>query len=127
MRHAVAKTVHAVDFGAKPAPRRDSAPTGRVPRVARMLALAHKIDAQIRAGELRDLADAARELGLTRARVTQITNLLLLAPHIQAAIFNLPLVEQGRDPVSERQLRPIVAEPDWKAQWALWLEIGVGP
>ncbi len=123
MRPAVARTVHRVDFGNKPAPRRDSAPTGRVTRVARMLAMAHKVDAKIRAGELRDLADAARAMELTRARVTQITNLLLLAPEIQMEILELPLVEQGRDPISERQLRPIVAEPDWQRQMELWNEV----
>jgi hypothetical protein len=42
--------------------------------------LAHRIDAMVRTGEFRDYADAARALGLTRARITQITNLLLLAP-----------------------------------------------
>ncbi|MCP4006750.1 MAG: hypothetical protein GY725_21430 [bacterium] len=123
MTPAVARTVHRVDFGNKPAPRRDSAPAGRIPRVARMLALAHKIDEKIRAGEFRDLAEAARELGLTRARVTQIANLLLLAPEIQAAILELPLVTTGRDPISERQLRPIVAEPDWQRQMELWNEV----
>ncbi len=74
----------------------------------------------IRAGELRDLADAARALGLSRARVTQLSALLLLAPEIQEAIFDLPLVTNGRDPVSERSLREIVAEPDWTKQRALW-------
>ncbi|MCP3994761.1 MAG: hypothetical protein GY722_06825 [bacterium] len=123
MRPAVARTVHRVDFGNKPAPRRDSGPSGRVPRVARGLAMAHKIDSQIRAGEFSDLADAARELSLTRARVTQIANLLLLSPQIQAAILELPLVTTGRDPISERQLRPIVAEPDWQRQIELWNEV----
>ncbi len=120
MKAAVARTVHRVDFGARSAPE---APSGRVPRVSRMLALAHKIDAKIRAGELRDLADAASSMELTRARVTQITNLLLLAPEIQTAILELPLVTSGRDPISERQLRPIVAEADWQRQMELWNEV----
>ncbi|MCP4003159.1 MAG: hypothetical protein GY725_03080 [bacterium] len=123
MKAAVAKTVHRVDFGNKPAPRRDSAPAGRIPRVARMLALAHKIDEKIRAGEFRDLAEAARSIGVTRARMTQITNLLLLAPEIQTAILGLPLVTTGRDSISERQLRPIVAEPEWQRQIELWNEV----
>jgi hypothetical protein len=88
-----------------------------------MLALAHKIDGMIHAGELRDLADAARAIGVTRARVTQITNLLLLAPEIQEAILDLPPVTNGRDPVSERQLRRIVAEADWWRQIELWDEV----
>jgi hypothetical protein len=88
-----------------------------------MLALAHKIDAMVRDGEFRDYAEAARRMGLTRARVTQITNLLLLAPQIQEAILNLPPVTNGRDPISERRLRPIVAEPEWQRQIVAWRRI----
>ena len=113
-------TTHTVAFKAVPV---ETEPAGRVPRVARVLALAHKIDGMIRAGELRDLADAARMLGLTRARVTQVASLLLLAPEIQEAILDLPPVTNGRDPVSERTLRPIVAEPDWQRQRELWSEV----
>jgi hypothetical protein len=91
--------------------------------VARTLALAHRIDTMIRAGELRDLADAARAIDVTRSRMTQITSLLLLAPAIQEAVVNLPPVTNGREPVSERQLRRIVAEPDWNEQRALWSEV----
>ena len=114
-------TTHAVDF--KAAVRAETEPTGRTPRVARVLALAHKIDGMIRVGELRDLADAARTLGLTRARVTQVVSLLLLAPEIQEAVLDLPLVTNGRDPISERQLRKIVAEPIWGQQVATWFRL----
>ena len=77
----------------------------------------------IRSGELRDLADAARVLGMSRARISQITNLLLLSPVIQEAILDLPLLITGRDTVTERQLRPIAAEPDWNKQLDLWAEV----
>ena len=66
------------------------------------------------------MADAARRLGLTRARMTQMMNLLLLAPAIQEAILALPPVVTGRDPITERQLRRIVAEPDWNKQIKMW-------
>ena len=118
-------TVVTVDFAPKTPQRRDVAPTCRVPRVARLLALAHRIDSMIRNGELNDLADAARRLNLTRARMTQITNLLLLAPEIQDAVLTLPPVTTGRDSITERQLRPIVAEPDWNKQMEMWREIDV--
>jgi len=36
--------------------REESAPAGSVPRVARLLALAHRIDGMIREGEIRDWA-----------------------------------------------------------------------
>ncbi len=103
--------------------KRSEPSKGRVPRVTRLLALAHRINRMIRAGELRDLAHAARRIGVTRARMTQIMNLLLLAPPIQEAILDLPLVTNGRDPVSERALRRIVAEADWERQRELWSEV----
>ena len=122
-RPAQARTTYTVSFG-QTAPRRAThRDTGRIPRVARTLVLAHRIDVMIRAGELRDLADAAQMLGLTRARVSQISNLLLLAPAIQEAILNLPSVTNERNSISERALRRIVAEPDWTRQRLLWDEV----
>ena len=58
---------------------------------------------------MRDLAEIARHGHVTRARVTQIMNLLHLAPGSQEAILFLPRVEYGRDPLSERDLRTIAA------------------
>ena len=122
-RPAQARSSYRVNFGEMPPRWATQAATGRIPRVARMLALAHNIDAKIRAGELRDLADAARAIGVTRARMTQIMNLLLLAPGIQEAILDLPPVTNERDSVSERALRGIVAETDWNQQIELWNEV----
>ena len=119
-RPAQAKSTYTVSFETTAPRRATRAARGRIPRVAQTLALAHRIDWMIQAGELRDLADAARAIGVTRARMTQIMNLLLLAPEIQEAILFLPPVKNGRDPVSERMLRRIVAEPDWDRQRALW-------
>ena len=61
------------------------------------------------------------EIGLSplhpRARVSQITGLTLLAPSIQEAILSL---STGRNMITERQLREIVAEPLWDKQMRLW-------
>lgn len=46
-------------------------------RIARQLALAYEIERMIEAGELRDYADTARRLEVSRARVTQIVDLML--------------------------------------------------
>ena len=97
--------------------------SNREPRVTRHLALAHEIERRIHAGELDDLAHAARAFGLTRARVTQIVSLTLLAPSIQAEILALPPVTVGRDPITERTLRPIVAEPVWEMQLEMWWQL----
>ena len=47
-------------------------------------------------------------------------NLLNLAPDIQDQILFLPRVECGRDPFSERDLRPIAAVADWAVQRGMW-------
>ena len=96
------------------------APRGRIPRVARLLALALRLEELSASGHVPDYAALARLVGVTRARVTQIANLTLLAPDIQEAILFLDPVVKGRDPLTERDLRPLVAEPDWGRQRALW-------
>ena len=100
----------------------DAAPAapGRVPRVSRLMALAIRFDQLIRAGVVADQAELARLGHVTRARLTQIMNLLCLAPDIQEAILFLPRAENGRDPISERELRPIVATPSWGKQRQMW-------
>ena len=88
-------------------------------RAARLLALAHSIDARVTSGEFDDLAAAARTLGLTRARVTQLVNLTLLSPAIQEEILEAGHTDE-RDPISEHALRQVVAETDWSEQQRLW-------
>lgn len=119
---AKATVSYTVQFKPTPAaPTPD--PVGRIPRVTRLLALAHKIDGMVRSGELKDLAHAAKVCGVTRARMTQIANLLVLAPEIQEEILRLPSVTKGRDAVTERSLRAIMAEPDWNLQCELWRKL----
>ena len=95
-------------------------PPGRIPRVTRLLALAHRFEKLIRAGEVRDYADLARLGHVTRARVSQIMDLLLLAPNIQEAILFLPATERGRESITERDVRPIAALADWRMQRKTW-------
>lgn len=90
----------------------------QVPRVTRMLVLAHRIDGMIRARDLRDWADAARLLGVTRARMTQISNLLLLAPLMQERVLTF----EEAQATSERRLRSVVARTEWSVQVRLWQE-----
>jgi hypothetical protein len=103
-----------------------AAPAGRVPRVARLLALAHRFEKLIRDGEVRDYGELARLGHVTRARVTQIMNLLNLAPDIQEEILGLPAVTTGDDPIRERQLRPIMATLDWNKQRRVWCLLKFG-
>jgi len=96
---------------------------GRVPRVARLMALAIRMRDLIDSGEVRDYAELARLGHVTRARVTQVMNLLNLAPDIQEEILFLPPIESGRDPIRELQLRPITLVPDWRKQRRMWREV----
>jgi len=94
-------------------------PVHRPARVARMLALAHRLQRSIRRGEYVDRADLARQFGITRARVTQLLNLTLLAPDIQEAVLKLEAVD-GAQPTSERALRGVVAAVEWAEQRRRW-------
>ncbi len=96
---------------------------GRVPRISRLMALAIRFDQLVRDGAVSDYAEIARLGHVTRARLTQIVNILHLAPDIQESLLLLPPVEKGRDPITERELRPIAAEPDWKKQRRMWRRI----
>ena len=89
------------------------APIGRVPRVSRLMALAIRLDELIRDGVVMDQAELARLGYVTRARLTQIMNLLCLAPDLQEHILFLPATARGRDAITERDLRPIAAVADW--------------
>ncbi|NIA16123.1 MAG: hypothetical protein GWP08_18840 [Nitrospiraceae bacterium] len=97
-------------------------PPGRVPRVTKLMALAIRFEHLLASGAVRDQTELA-ELGhVTRARVTQIMNLLHLAPDIQEAILHLPRVTEGRAPIAERHLRAIAAEVDWQKQRRKWMQ-----
>lgn len=105
-------------------PEPPPAAPGRVPRVARLMALAIRFDQLIRTGVVADYAELA-ELGhVTRARISQIMNLLNLAPDLQEQLLFLPRTERGRDPIHLRQLQPIVAVADWRKQRRLWRALG---
>lgn len=88
-------------------------------RIARQLALAHALQRGVERGEFRDYADMARSLGFTRARITQIMDLLLLAPDIQDQILHLELPAGAPQP-TERALRRVLRSPIWSEQRACW-------
>jgi hypothetical protein len=94
--------------------------TGRVPRVSRIMALAIRFDGLIRDGVVKDQAELARLGHVSRARLSQIMDLLLLAPDIQEAVLFLPPLQHGRQPVLEKQLRPISALLSWDKQRRMW-------
>ena len=102
-----------------PAPFRPAEP-GRVPRVARLMALAIRFGGLLREGAVESYAELARLGHVTRARVTQIMNLLHLAPDIQEEILFLPRTRTGRDALILVQLQAIAQVLDWQKQRRMW-------
>jgi len=91
-----------------------------MPRVARLLALALRLEQLVQTGVIANYAELAQLGHVSRARVTQILNLRFLAPDLQEAVLFLPSTVRGCDPILLRQLQRIAAELDWKQQRRLW-------
>lgn len=87
-------------------------PPDPIPRIARLMALAIHFDGLIRQGVVRDYADLARLGGVSRARITQIMNLLNLPPGKQEELLFLE-GEQGRTRWTERVRRSASAGLTW--------------
>ncbi len=93
----------------------------RIPRITRLMALAIKFQDMVDRGEVRDYADIARLGFVTRARLTQIMNLMLLAPDIQEEIIGLGR-EPGETIIPERHVRSVIKFVLWERQRRAWKE-----
>jgi hypothetical protein len=98
----------------EPAPE----PDGRPPRIARLVALAHKLDALVRSGAVTGYAELARLGHVSPARITQILVLLHLAPSIQEYLLFLSAADARF--IGESELRKIAREPRWDRQRQLF-------
>jgi hypothetical protein len=114
------------DLRPGPAPVVASLPAGRVPKLSRLMALAIRFDGLLKRREVRDMAELARLGHVSRARVTQVMNLLCLAPDLQEQILFWPLVTSGHDALKEWQVRQIAAEPLWDRQRRMWRNLVLG-
>ena len=94
--------------------------TGQIPQITRLMALAIHFEQLLRCREMIDQSAIARQTNITQPRMTQIMNLLHLAPDIQEALLFLPRTISGNDPIHERMLRPVVAEMSWSRQREMW-------
>ncbi len=98
-------------------PKKTAAPAPpRIARITRLMALAIKFQEMIDRGEVKDYADLARLGFVTRARVTQIMNLLNLAPQIQEALLFPNGNASGRSTVSEHDVRAVTRAVVWQDQ-----------
>lgn len=110
----------------KPKTSKSDDSTGRVPRISRFMALAIHFEELIRNGVVTDYAELARLGHVTRARVTQIMNLRLLATDLQEALLFLPLKQKGGDQIHLLGLQRVAVEFSWVQQRMLWKNKGYG-
>ena len=103
-----------------PPPTAPERPKGRLPRITRYMALAIYYEDLIRQGHVHDYAEIATLGHVTRARVTQIMNLRLLAPDLQERLLLLIRIVSGRDALCLRRIQPIALESDWRKQRQNW-------
>ena len=93
-------------------------PEDKPPRIARLVALAHKLDTLVRSGTVTGYAELARLGYISPARLTQIMVLLHLAPSIQEYLLFLSAADARF--ISESELRRIAREPRWDLQCKLF-------
>lgn len=93
---------------------------GRIQRISKLMALAIHFQELLQDGVVEDQSDLARLSHVTQPRITQIMNLLLLAPEIQEEILHLPKVSEGKDPIHEKLVRPVAAEVCFLKQSEMW-------
>jgi hypothetical protein len=99
----------------------EGAPAGGAPRLARLIALAHKLDQLVQSGEAKDYAALARAGHISPARLSQILVLLHLAPAIQEYLLFLSAAEARL--LTELGLRQIASEPHWERQCDLFQQM----
>ena len=87
------------------------------------MALAIRFSRLIREGIVADQSDLARLAHVTQSRMTQIMNLLHLAPDIQEELLLLPRCDTGRSTLTEKRMRPIAAEASWANQRKMWQQL----
>ncbi len=94
-----------------------SVPLGAaLPRITRLMALAIRLEDLLqRCPELKSRELACRG-HVSGTRITQILNLLNLAPDIQERLLWLPPLVKGREVISEKALRRLAGESHWERQ-----------
>ena len=94
---------------------------GGPPRVARLVALAHALEARVRSGLAKDYVEIARQARISPARVAQVVVLSQLAPDIQEYLLFLSSEHAGW--ITEPELRQIARELRWDRQRVLFDEL----
>jgi hypothetical protein len=100
-------------------PEQTKDPDSFIPRIARLMALAIRLEGLIKDETVQNYAELAQLGRVTRARMTQIMKLLQLAPDLQEQLLFLPKIRG----LNERNLRGIVHELDWSVQRPIFEKI----
>ena len=90
---------------------------GRTPRIAKLMALAIRFEGLIADGTVSGYSELAELAQVSRARITQIMNLNLLAPDLQENLLFLEQVKKGRDIIPLKALQEVCLELNWKKQF----------
>jgi hypothetical protein len=86
------------------------------------MALARRFEELVQRGEVKNYAHLAHLGHVSRARISQIMNLLQLAPDLQERLLFFPGPAHGRDPLHLARLQPIASALNWRTQRRLWRE-----
>lgn len=119
----VTRTVSFAVKGKRKTDRKQEQPEGRVPRISKLMALAIQFDQMLNDGVVQSQTELAELLHVSQPRMTQIMNLLHLAPEIQEEILCLVEVGVGRFGVTERKLRQVTTKISWSCQRSHWQEV----
>jgi hypothetical protein len=93
---------------------------GRIPRLARLMALALRFEKLLATGAVKDFRTLARLGHVSPARISQIVSLLHLAPDIQEAILFRTRPERGQDSLDLGKVLPLTKVWDWQKQRRMW-------
>jgi hypothetical protein len=92
----------------------------RIPRIARLMALALKFEQMIAQSVVSDYTELAALGHVSGARLTQIMNLRNLAPDIQEEVLFLSAAVVERCRISESSVRRLSSLLLWREQRARW-------
>lgn len=118
----VTRTVSFAVKGKRKSDRKEEQPVGRVPRISKLMALAIRYEQMLNDGVVQSQTELAELLHVSQPRMTQIMNLLHLAPEIQEEILMLQETTSGQA-ITEHNLREITSSSSWNEQAMKWRRV----
>ncbi len=116
IHYTLGRPPHQRSQKAKPATRCSQPLAPQLPRITRLMALAIKLQELLVHDAHLSATDLARCGRVSRTRLTQILNLVHLAPDLQERLLFREPLRYGREVITERRLRGISSMYDWAEQ-----------